>query len=71
MTPIMGAQSVDFSFSIVEMLGRSNYLALVGTMSNPKFQPNKVVIWDDSVAKIAIELEFKSAVFAVKLTKER
>ena len=70
---------IPSGFSIVEMLGRSNFLALVGhkqaidstsitTSSN--YSPYKVVIWDDSQGCAVIELEFKAAMECVKLTKD-
>jgi hypothetical protein len=53
------------------MLNKCNLIALVGGGNNPKFEPSKVVIWDDNQTKVITELKFKTNVRNVKLKKDR
>ncbi|KAJ5759928.1 phosphatidylinositol 3-5-bisphosphate-binding protein [Penicillium odoratum] len=64
---------LDFNagIGVVEMLGQSNYLAIVGGGRNPKFPQNKLIIWDDAKQKAAITLEFRTSVLGVRLSKSR
>lgn len=53
------------------MMGNANYLALVGGGRSPKFPQNKVIIWDDSKGKVALEITTLTAVRGVQLSKSR
>ncbi len=53
------------------MMGNANYLALVGGGRSPKFPSNKVIIWDDSKGKIALEISTLTSVRGVQLSKSR
>ncbi|DAA77208.1 TPA_exp: Uncharacterized protein A8136_6468 [Trichophyton benhamiae CBS 112371] len=65
--------SRDFNagVGIVEMVGQSNYLALVGGGHTPKFPQNKVIIWDDAKQVAAMTLEFRTSILRVRITKSR
>lgn len=56
---------------IVEMVERSNILALVGGGNNPAYPKNKVMIWDDNMGKVLAELEFRSQVSLVRISRTR
>ncbi|KAJ4013057.1 Phosphatidylinositol 3,5-bisphosphate-binding protein [Fusarium irregulare] len=63
----------DFNAGIglVQMMGTTNYLALVGGGRSPKFAMNKAIIWDDLKGKVALEITALTAVRGVQLGRER
>uniref|UniRef100_A0A8C3W7A9 WD repeat domain phosphoinositide-interacting protein 4 n=1 Tax=Catagonus wagneri TaxID=51154 RepID=A0A8C3W7A9_9CETA len=65
------------SMGLVEMLHRSNLLALVGGGSSPKFPEISVLIWDDaregkdSKDKLVLEFTFTKPVLAVRMRHDK
>eukprot|EP00928_Gymnodinium_smaydae_P042201 TRINITY_DN28449_c0_g1_i1.p1 TRINITY_DN28449_c0_g1~~TRINITY_DN28449_c0_g1_i1.p1 ORF type:complete len:522 (+),score=107.20 TRINITY_DN28449_c0_g1_i1:148-1713(+) len=55
---------------VVAMLFRTNILALSGGGANPRFQPTKVMLWDDRTARVAAELSFRSPVRSIKMRRD-
>jgi hypothetical protein len=56
---------------IVEMLYKTNLLAMVGGGPTPKFPSHKVILWDDYQGKIIGEMTFKSEIRAIKLRQNK
>ena len=52
---------------IVEMLKKTNILALVGGGKLPKYSKNKITIWDDHQGKIISQIRFNKDVSSVKM----
>lgn len=63
------------SVGLVEMLNRSNLLALVGGGSSPKFSDLSVLIWDDAREgkdeKLVLEFTFPKPVLAVRMRHDK
>ena len=56
---------------IIEMLYKSNIFGLVGGGKNPKYTPNKVILWDDYQTKVLNEFKLTSNVINLKLKKDK
>ncbi|CAL3973052.1 hypothetical protein PZA11_005388 [Diplocarpon coronariae] len=63
--------SRDFNAGIgaAQMLGKANFIALIGGGKQPKFPQNKVVIWDDAKQRIAIQIPVLTTVRGVRLSR--
>ena len=57
--------------ALIELIYRTNMMALVGTGVKEEFPPNKVVFWDDSQLKIVGEINFKEKILGMKLREDR
>jgi hypothetical protein len=63
-------RSLGGSVSKVEMLGRSNILAIVGGGTNPKFSSKCVTIWDEAKSMKVGSLTFQEDIKSIKLCKD-
>ncbi|KAK3337787.1 WD40-repeat-containing domain protein [Cercophora scortea] len=63
----------DFNAGVglVQLMGKANYVGLVGGGNQPKFAGNKLILWDDRNSKIALEISLLTPVRGVQLSKER
>jgi WD40 repeat protein len=64
-------RNLQGGIGIIEMLDRCNILALVGGGKNPKYAPNKVILWDDAQEKVISELRFTSYIKNIKLKRNK
>ncbi len=62
---------MEGGIGIVEMLYKSNILALVGGGKYPKYSRNKVILWDDNQGKVIAELSFTTYIKSVKMKREK
>ena len=58
-------------FAIVEMLYRSNIIALKGGGNNNKYGGNTLLLWNDEDEKIYREIKVVSEILSIKLKKDK
>lgn len=56
---------------IIEMMYKTNIFGIVGGGKNPKYTPNKVILWDDYQTKVLNEFKLTSNVKNLKLKKDK
>ena len=61
----------DKGIGIVEVLKKTNIVALVGGGREPAFPKQKVILWDDATASNIAEIEFPSYVRGLKIQLDR
>ncbi|KAG9257770.1 WD40-repeat-containing domain protein [Emericellopsis atlantica] len=66
-----GVCNFNGGFGLVQMLGTSQYMALVGGGKSPKFAINKAIIWDQEKGKVVTEISALEAVRNVQLNRQK
>uniref|UniRef100_A0A6C0EJH3 Anaphase-promoting complex subunit 4 WD40 domain-containing protein n=1 Tax=viral metagenome TaxID=1070528 RepID=A0A6C0EJH3_9ZZZZ len=56
--------------SIIEMLNKSNIMIFTGNVDKGLYPNNKLIIWDDNKGEVIGEIEFKTKILNIKITKE-
>ena len=55
-------RDMNGGIGLIEMLNRSNIVALIGGGISPRYSSNKLVLWDDHKQKEISEMRFMSSV---------
>jgi WD repeat-containing protein 45 len=56
--------------SIIEMLNKSNIMIFTGNVNKGLYPNNKLIIWDDNKEEVIGEIEFKTKILNIKITKD-
>ena len=64
-------RDMNGGIGLIEMLNRSNIVALIGGGKSPRYSSNKLVLWDDHKQKEISEMRFMSHVKNVKMKRDR
>lgn len=56
--------------SQVQMLHRTNLVAIIGNGTRTKYNNNKVFIWDDKLSKFVLEFSFNLPILGTKMRKD-
>ena len=66
-----GGSPGDGGIAHIEMLYRTNLLAITGHSNSPHFPPNKVLMYDDHLQRTVGDLSFRQKVLTTKLRRDR
>jgi WD40 repeat protein len=64
------ARETGGSLGLVEMLGTTRYLALIGGGTRPKFPSNKVQIYNDASSAVTTSLELSAPVQRIRISQK-
>ena len=64
-------RDLDGGIAIIEVLNRCNVFAFVGTGNNPKYNQNKVILWDEMESKVINELILRFYIKNIKLKRTK
>ncbi|KAK4198956.1 WD40-repeat-containing domain protein [Triangularia verruculosa] len=65
------AREFNAGIGLVQMMGKANYLGVVGGGRKPKFAANKLILWDEGKSKSALDISALTPVRGAQLSKER
>ncbi|KAI6250737.1 SVP1-like protein 2 [Erysiphe necator] len=68
---LLRLKNADFGagIGIVQMVGKSNFIGMVGGGKQPKFSQNKVVVWDDAKKKVVLQIHTPTVALGVRISK--
>ena len=64
-------RNLEGGIGIIEMLNKSNILALVGGGKNPKYPLNELILWDEDKNKEIVKIKTKKKILNVKLNENK
>ena len=64
-------RNIGGGIKLTEMYYRSNILAFVSGGDFPKYNPKKLILWDDSLNKVIREINFFNNIKNIKLKKDK
>ncbi|RKF61926.1 SVP1-like protein 2 [Erysiphe neolycopersici] len=69
--PCRARVSRDFGagISVVQMVGKSNFIGMVGGGKHPKFSQSKVIVWDDAKRKVVLQIPTPTIALGVRISK--
>ena len=63
------SRDLNAGIHYVQMLGKTNFIALIGNGKSSRFPQNKVMIWDDAKQKIALQIQTPADIRKVCISK--